>query len=178
MKLSKNTSKKPHRSFLKSPSRPTLTRAAIVLSACFVLGLSGCAGQGSLKYRILRGYDHLLLYFSQQALTDDKDLQGTKTPGEDSYTGTYKASYDGFSGKEYLFGGTALHHGADRHLDITYTLTVTSGEAQLSWNEKQEIHTIARDTHNGTYTLSLSDGDNYIVLEGKDFTGTLEMTIE
>ncbi len=156
--------------------------AAGLLALCLILilvfGLSGCSGRGSLKDNVLDGFNDLLLYFSDQALTEDKDLHGTRIAGEDSYTGTYTGDYEGFSGKEYLFGGTSLAREKGKNLNITYNLHITSGEARLYWQEKETTHTIARDSQDGTYTISLSGGDNYITLEGEDFTGTLSIVVE
>ena len=62
--------------------------------------------------------------FQQTHLNDRKDLQGEKDEGVDTYTGTYAAAYDGFNGKEFIFGGTALNRENGNHLQVTYKLTI------------------------------------------------------
>lgn len=38
----------------------------------------------------------------------DKNLKGERKTDIDKYTGSYTASYDGFNGEGFIFGGTAL----------------------------------------------------------------------
>ena len=88
--------------------------AAGLLALCLILilvfGLSGCSGRGSLKDNVLDGFNDLLLYFSDQALTEDKDLHGTRIAGEDSYTGTYTGDYEGFPERN-IFSAEPPWHG-------------------------------------------------------------------
>ena len=76
--------------------------AAAALSLCMVLHSAGCS-----KDAVLDGYNRMLQHWGKYALTGAGDLTGVKTPGEDSYTGSYTAAYDCFSDTELLFGGTA-----------------------------------------------------------------------
>ena len=64
----------------------------------------------------------MLQHFSKYALTEEKDLQGDKTKGEDTYTGSYTADYEDFNDKEYIFGGTALDRDKGNGLTaVSYT---------------------------------------------------------
>lgn len=65
-------------------------------------------------------------------LRTKKDLQGDKTKGEDTYTGSYTADYEDFNDKEYIFGGTALERDKGSELTVTYELTVDSGTASFT----------------------------------------------
>ena len=112
------------------------------------------------------------------ALTDEKDLQGDKTKGEDTYTGSYTADYEDFNDKEYIFGGTALERDKGSELTVTYELTVDSGTAKLYWLDKGEEKMIADTSKNGTYSVTLDEGDNYLTLEGNDFCGSLQVVVE
>ena len=81
-----------------------LSLAAALLAICCILsGIPACD-----KDTILRHYDNALQVGGALARTPDAALQGIRVPGGDSYTGSYTAAYQNFSGREILFGGTAL----------------------------------------------------------------------
>ena len=116
--------------------------------------------------------------FSKHALTKEKDLQGEKDKGDDTYTGTYTATYDGFNGKEFIFGGTARERENGNQLKVTYTLTVEEGTAELYWVAGNDEYTIANDSAEDTKEYTISSGDNYIVLKGNDFSGSLKLEVK
>ena len=151
--------------------------AAAMLSLCLALGAAGCGGV-QLKDNIINGFNDMLQYFSRHALTDEKDLQGDKGEGEDTYTGSYHAEYDDFSGTEYIFGGTGLKRENGSNLTVTYKLTVDSGTVKFYWRDKNEEEMIADTSDSGTYAVTLDEGDNYLTLEGNHFCGSLWVTVE
>ena len=146
---------------------------AVVLVVCLMFVLSACS-----KDFILDGYNDFLHQASQYALTDEKDLTGDREEGADTYTGSYTAEYDGFSGTEYLFGGTGLERENGNELAVTYELTVESGSAELSWRDKNNLYTLTETEGNGSYPVTLTAGDNYLVFEGEEFHGILHVTVE
>ncbi len=154
--------------------------AILLLGVCLLLA-AGCTavvrdGANTAKEKILSGFNEFLQSMSPYALTRDSKLVGERELGEDSYTGHYTADYRDFSGEEILFGGTSLRRGGGHSLTVAYTLEVTAGSASLYWLEKGTRHPIAGDTGTGTYAITLSEGDNYIVLAGKGFSGNLSIT--
>lgn len=150
---------------------------AVLLSLCLAFAVTGCSGD-NLKDSVINGFNDTLQHFSKYALTDEKDLQGDKTKGEDTYTGSYTADYEDFNDKEYIFGGTALERDKGSELTVTYELTVDSGTAKLYWLDKGEEKMIADTSKNGTYSVTLDEGDNYLTLEGNDFCGSLQVVVE
>lgn len=120
----------------------------------------------------------MLQHFSKYALTDENDLQGDKTKGDDTYTGSYNAEYEDFNGTEYIFGGTGLERDKGSDLTVTYELTVDSGTVRFYWRDKEEEQIIADASDTGTYSVTLEEGDNYLTLEGDDFCGSLRVTVE
>ncbi len=167
---------------MKMGKRRKMTkRAAVLLTAlCLSFNLAGCGfGQeGSLKDNLIDGFDRFLQSFSRHALTKDKNLQGERTFGPDEYTGSYTAHYEDFNGEEFLFGGTALEREKGSDLKVSYTLEVTSGSAVLSWISSGEERMITNDGGEDVYHLTLGSGDNYIALEGENFSGSLEVTVD
>ena len=150
---------------------------ASLLSLCLVFTITGCSGN-NVKDNVINGFNDMLQHFSKYAITDEKDLQGDKTKGEDTYTGSYVADYEDFNGEEYIFGGTALERDKGSDLTVTYELTVDSGTAKLYWRDKEEEKIIADASDTGTYSVTLEEGDNYLTLEGDDFCGSLRVTVE
>ena len=105
-------------------------------------------------------------------------MQGEKDEGVDAYTGTYTAAYDGFNGKEFIFGGTALNRENGNHLQVTYKLTIEDGTAELNWIAGSDEYSIANISSEDTKEYTISSGDNYIVLKGDHFSGSLELTVK
>lgn len=150
--------------------------AGICLFAVVGLLLAGCSGNGC-KDSILSAYNHTLQYFSSFSLTSDGDLKGTRQQGEDSYTGSYQADYSDFTGKEILFGGTALERDAGNQLTVTYSLQVNSGQGVLYLTDKEGLHPIQEGCGSGEIQLNLTAGDNYLVSEGKGWSGSVSVTV-
>ena len=148
---------------------------AALLFLCLVLGLAGC---GDWKDNILDGYNDLLQSISKHALTKEEDLQGEKKTGDDAYVGSYTAEYDGFYGEEYIFGGTGLERGAGNELTVTYTLKITSGTASVIWDHSGSQYTLTNAGGWGSQEVTLGSGDNYIVLKGENFTGSLRLEVQ
>ena len=131
---------------------------------CVVLSLAGCG--------------NLLQFTSKHALTKESDLQGEKTKGDDAYVGNYTAEYENFNGEEYIFGGTGLERDAGNELTVTYTLKITSGSASIIWDHSGSQYTLTNAEGEDTKEITLGSGDNYIVLKGEDFSGSLELKVK
>lgn len=147
------------------------------LTLILIFSLSGC-GKGSLKDILINGYDNLIQSISKHTLTDDKDLVGKRKYATDEYTGSYDADYENFNGEEILFGGTSLVRKEGNSFKVTYTLKITDGTASLYWLAADESYTIATEDADDIYEFTISAGDNYIILKGENFSGTLTMTVE
>ncbi len=152
----------------------------LILALCLTF-FTGCGSNHddeNLKDNLIDGFNNWMQSFSKHALTKGKDLQGEKEKGEDTYTGTYTAVYDGFNGKEIIFGGTALERKNGNQLKVTYTLDIEEGTAELYWIAGNDKYTIANDSSEDTEEYTISSEDNYIVLKGDDFSGSLNLTVE
>lgn len=153
---------------------------SIFLVLCLTLCFTGCNSNrdNNLKDIIVNGFDSWMQSFSKHALTKDKNLQGDKKKGVDEYTGSYSAEYDEFNGEEFIFGGTALERGDGSNLKVTYSLKIASGYATLYWIASGKELTISSENSDDVYNLTLGFGDNYIVLKGEKFSGSLELMVE
>lgn len=154
---------------------------SVILILCLTVCLAGCRSnhdKNSLKDNLIDGWNNWMQSFSKHALTKDRDLQGEKIKGADAYTGTYTATYDEFNGKEFIFGGTALERKTGNRLEVAYTLIIEEGTAELYWITGSDRYTIANDDAADTKEYTLPSGDNYIVLKGENFTGSLTLTVK
>ncbi len=150
------------------------------LLTVIILAIIGCSAlSGCTKDEILNTYNRTIEAAGSSLITRNSALTGRKAPGQDDYTGTYQAEYTGFSGTEYLFGGTSIERAAGKEITVTCSLTVTGGKAKLFWLSGSEKSRTLLDTE-GTYTetLTLPDGGNYIGFQCQDFTGTLDLDIQ
>lgn len=158
-----------------------MKKMKMVVSALLVLSIVGCltgCGAGNWKDNLIDSWDRWIQSFSKHALTKERDLQGRKTEGVDAYTGTYVAAYEEFNGKEFLFGGTALNRENGSHLQVTYKLSIKEGTAELNWIAGSDEYSIAAISSGDTKEYTISSGDNYIVLKGDHFSGSLELTVK
>ena len=152
---------------------------AALCAVCLILSMGGCSfKRGNIKDSLIEDFNDMLQHLSKYALTKDKDLQGDRTEGEDTYTGSYSAEYEDFNGTEYIFGGTGLKRENGNDLTVTYELTVDSGTVKFYWRDKNEKKIIADTNGTGTYSVTLNTGDNYLALEGDNFCGSLQVDVQ
>ena len=142
---------------------------------------------GELKDGLKAEINEWMGFASKYAITKDKDLKGERKLGVDEYAGSYEASYTQFNGKEYIFGGTLLKREFGTALKAAYSLKIQSGTAALYWlgspdshiiSGDKEVHMITKTTADDVYEFTMTAGDNFIVLEGNDFTGSLSLKVE
>lgn len=146
----------------------------LFLVMCCLISMSGCS-----KEEIVDHYNQVLQVAGDNGLTKDKELQGKRKLGTDSYVGTYKADYDGFSGEEVLFGGTALARDAGNKIEIACDTDITDGTLKLILKTGADDPKILCDTlQSYSDTIELPSASNYIVVEAENFTGSFSLTIQ
>ena len=137
------------------------------------------ATDDSVKDAILDAYGSLVDAAGALALTPDRSLQGERIQGEDDYTGTYEADYEGFSGTELLFGGTTLDREAGNTVELSCSLDIEEGEAAVFLYSGSEDPVILL-SKSGDYesTLTVGGGSTYIGVWGEGATGSVSIQIE
>lgn len=156
-----------------------ITFILFLIAFCF----TGCISNNNKsktewKDNIIEGYNNWMQSFSRYALTKDNTLKGDKEKGIDEYTGCYSSEYEHFNGEEFLFGGTSLERNNGSELEAVYSLTITSGSATLYWLTSGKEYTISDKNADGEYSLTLGSGDNYIVLKGENYSGSLSLSVK
>lgn len=61
---------------------------------------------------------------------------------------------------------------------ITYKLTIENGIAELNWIAGNDEYSVTSTSSEDTKEYTISSGDNYIVLKGENFSGSLELTVK
>lgn len=137
------------------------------------------ATDDSVKDTLVDAYGSLVDAAGSWALTPDRSLQGERVPGEDDYTGTYAADYEGFSGTELLFGGTTLDREAGDTVEISCSLTIEEGEVAIFLNFGSEEPVILL-SESGDYsgTIEVGGGSVYLGVWGEGMTGSVSIQID
>lgn len=145
-----------------------------LLALCCFISMTGCS-----KEEIVEHYNQALQVAGDSGLTKDKELQGKRKFGTDSYVGTYEADYDSFSGEEVLFGGTALERDTGNEIEISCDTNITDGTLKLILKTGSDDPQILFDTlQSYSETIELPSASNYIVVETENFTGSLNLKIQ
>lgn len=164
----------------------------MLLIGVMVTGLTGCGmikefkeNEDSIREEIHELWESFVdevnewvEYAATHSITEDSALKGERKTGIDDYVGSYEADYDGFSGEEYIFGGTSLKRKYGSDLKVTYSLTVESGRAVLYWLDGKEEKMIADASAGDVYQFTIHAGKNFIVLRGNELTGDLSLKVE
>ncbi len=106
-------------------------------------------------------------------ITGDEALIGIRKISDDAYTGTYWADCDGSTGRDVIFGGGSIE---SRSLCISGFIQTRSGKATVRIRLNAQVSELTPDKNGFFETkLSLKSGGNYIMLQYKDFEGTVEL---
>ena len=102
-------------------------------------------------------------------------LDGELDRSEDGYSGTYREECHDTTGSCAVFGGTDLD---PRTITVTYDLSnSTAGSVRLTLQGTREPVVVAKAGESGEKTFELESGSNYLWLETKDYTGTIDLEV-
>ena len=128
---------------------------------------------------LVSNYNQALQSIGDKGLTDDKDLQGKREFGIDSYVGNYTADYDDFSGNEIIFGGTALERDNGNKIEISCDIAAQTGNLKLILQTGTDEPKILCDTESSyNDTIELPSASNYVLIEADNFTGSLKLKLK
>ncbi|EQE02905.1 TPA: hypothetical protein ACKOZD_004128 [Clostridioides difficile] len=141
---------------------------------CCLVSVTACS-----KDEIVSNYNQALQSIGDKGLTDDKDLQGKREFGIDSYVGNYTADYDDFSGNEIIFGGTALERDNGNKIEISCDIAAQTGNLKLILQTGTDEPKILCDTESSyNDTIELPSASNYVLIEADNFTGSLKLKLK
>lgn len=127
------------------------------------------------KEKILEKYNHTLESVGALRLTSTEKLQGARTFLNNHYTGIYEATYNNYSGEEYIFGSTSLNSIENVHIKIV--LENTTGKINITLNQRGKITELCQDQNTCEYDFSLSSGSNYLSLNMNNYTGNIFISL-
>ena len=137
----------------------------LFLMLCCLVSVTACS-----KDEIVSNYNQALQSIGDKGLTDDKDLQGKREFGIDSYVGNYTADYDDFSGNEIIFGGTALERDNGNKIEISCDIAAQTGNLKLILQTGTDEPKILCDTESSyNDTIELPSASNYVLIEADNF---------
>lgn len=144
-----------------------------------VLDAAADVTDDSVKDALVGAYGSLVDAAGSWALTPDRSLQGERVRGEDDYTGTYEADYEGFSGTELLFGGTTLDRATGNTVELSCSLDIEEGEAVVFLCSGSDDPVILL-SGSGDYssTIEVGGGSTYIGVWGEEANGSASIQIE
>lgn len=137
------------------------------LIAVSLLACTACSGLDRLSENLKDGAEQLsndvMIGKSNALITPYQSFEGSRTSDNDVFRATYDASVTGFNGQDILVADTDLKENECREIVIRYQL---DSEQVLS------------ESANGSVTVQLQAGANYIGITGTDFSGTIQITME
>lgn len=159
--------------------RKLIKNLALALATVMLLVLAeGCASLDVRGDAIRAINDTLKAVSSGWTLTRKENLRGERVFGDSCYMGEYSAEYTHFYGKETLFGAASMEEEDAMALTVTYALKIDAGKAKLYWMDRGEERLLCDAAAEQSVTLSLRTGANYLVIEGDDLSGSLQLTVE
>ena len=154
----------------------------ILLAGILLLSCTACSGLESLSDGLRGGAqqfgDNVAIGKSNALITPYKSFDGTRTSDNTAFLATYDATVAGFNGQDILVGNTGLKSKDCREITIHYTFTPVSGTYKLVYIDPELEETVLAENGDGSVTVQLKSGANYIGLYGADYEGTIQITVE
>ncbi len=152
------------------------------LIAVSLLACTACSGLDRLSENLKGGAKQLsndvVIGKSNALVTPYQSFEGNHTSDNDAFRATYDASVTGFSGQDILVANTDLKENECREVTIQYSFDVQSGNCQLIYISPELKETILAENENGSITVQLQEGANYIGISGTDYSGSIQIAIE
>ena len=122
-------------------------------------------------------YDNVLQSSERKALQRTGSCKGAKT-WEDSYVGAIRQIMSPLAEKKSCSGNRTFA-GCGNKIKVSCKIEAENGTAKIIFQSGMEDARILCDgTGEHTETIELPPASNYLKIEGKDFTGTIELDSE
>lgn len=155
---------------------------AILIVGMLLLSCTACSGLESLTDGLKGGVkqfgDNVAIGKSNALITPYRSFDGTRTTDNTTFSATYDAAVAGFDGQDILVGNTDLKGKDCREITVHYTFAPVSGTCQLIYIDPELEETILAENEDGSVTVQLKSGANYIGLYGDGYEGTIQITVE
>ena len=147
-----------------------------------LLSCTACSGLERLSDNLKDGAEQLsddvVIGKSNALITPYQSFEGSRTSDNDAFQATYDASVTGFDGQDILVADTNLPENECREVTIQYSFDAQSGNCQLIYISPELKETVLVENENGSVTVQLQEGANYIGISGTDYSGSIQSAIE
>ena len=152
------------------------------LIAASLLACTACSGLDKLSENLKDGAEQLsddvVIGKSNALITPYQSFEGSRTADNEAFLATYDASVTGFNGQDILVANTNLKEKECREITICYDFAPDSGTCQLIYISPDLEETVLAENEDGSVTVRLQPGANYIGIYGNDYSGSIQITIE
>ena len=157
-----------------------------ILGCCLItvslLSCTACSGLERLSDHLKGGAEQLsddvVIGKSNALITPYQSFEGSRTSDNNAFRATYNASVVGFDGQDILVADTDLKKNDCREITIQYSFDVQSGNCQLIYISPKLEEKVLAENENGSVTVQLQEGANYIGITGTDYSGTIQIAVE
>lgn len=147
-----------------------------------LLSCTACSGldklADGLKSGVERVGSNVAIGKSNALITPYQFFDGRRTSDNTAFQATYDATVNGFDGQDILVGNTDLKSSDCRKITIHYFFDTISGVCWLVYTGPDLEENVLAEKGDGSVTVQLKSGANYIGLYGTDYDGTIKITIE
>ena len=152
------------------------------LIAVTLLACTACSGLDRLSENLKDGAEQLgddvVIGKSNALITPYQSFEGSRTSDSDAFQATYDASVMCFDGQDILVADNDLKENECREITIQYSFDVQSGNCQLIYISPELEEKVLAESGNGSVTVQLQVGANYIGISGTDYSGSIQIAIE
>lgn len=148
---------------------------AIFIAGIMLLSCTACSGLDKLADGLKSGVEQV---GSNALITPYQSFDGKRVSDNAGFLATYDAAVNGFDGQDILVGNTALKSNDCRKITVHYSFDTISGVCQLVYIDPELEENVLAENGDGSVTVQLKSGANYIGLYGAGYDGTIRITVE
>ena len=116
--------------------------------------------------------------FASPSIRRPTSFDGKRVSDNAGFLATYDAAVNGFDGQDILVGNTALKSNDCRKITVHYSFDTISGVCRLVYIDPELEENVLAENGDGSVTVQLKSGANYIGLYGAGYDGTIRITVE
>lgn len=148
---------------------------AIFIAGIMLLSCTACSGLDKLADGLKSGVEQV---GSNALITPYQSFDGKRVSDNAGFLATYDAAVNGFDGQDILVGNTALKSNDCRKITVHYSFDTISGVCRLVYIDPELEENVLAENGDGSVTVQLKSGANYIGLYGAGYDGTIRITVE
>lgn len=154
----------------------------ILIAGIMLLSCTACSGLDKLADGLKSGAEqvgnNVVIGKSNALITPYQSFDGKRTSDNTAFLATYDATVNGFDGQDILVGNTDLKDSDCHKSTVHYSFDTISGVCWLVYTGPDLEENVLAEKGDGSVTVQLKSGANYIGLYGTDYDGTIKITVE